>query len=412
MADINITTKAGTISGFCDQQFEDVAAEFVKNFEERGEVGASVCLNVEGQTLLDLWGGYADPMTQSPWQKDTLSLVYSCTKAATALCAHRLIDQGKMQLDAKVAQYWPEFAQNGKDTITVRMMLNHSAGLPAFREPIKQGGYYDWDYMIQRLAAEAPFWQPGTRHGYHMLSFGWTVGELVRRVSGMALGGYFKENFAGPLGRDYWIGLPLEHEARTAKMIPHQRSAEDTPTAFMTNLMTDPSSVQHLCLLNSGNHQADCRQAHEAEIGGAGGIANARALAGLFAPLANDGSLHGVRLLSPEHIHKMSAVSMATMEAATLLIPTRFAVGFMKSMDNRSRHTGALETAIMGDQAFGHVGAGGSIGFADPECRLGFGYSMTKMGEGMMLNERGQTLVDTAYKTLGYRTNAPGHWVK
>jgi CubicO group peptidase (beta-lactamase class C family) len=412
MPQMNVKTKSGNVSGFYDPKFQDVAEEFVKNFELRGEVGASVCLNVEGETLLDLWGGYRDPAAQTPWGKDTLSLVFSCTKAATALCVHKLIDQGEIALDAKVSQYWPEFSQNGKQNVTVRMMLNHSAGLPAFREPIKEGGYYDWDYMIERLSVEAPFWEPGTRNGYHMISFGWTVGELVRRVSGISLGRYFKDNFADPLGLDYWIGLPQEHEERVARMIPHVPSVGDMPTTFITNMMTKPASIQHLCFLNSGNYQPNSREAHAAQIGGGGGIANARALAGLFAPLANGGSLNGVTLLSRDHIAMMSAVSVATMEDATLLIPTRFALGFMKSMDNRQRSTGELETAIIGDKAFGHVGAGGSIGFADPECQLGFGYSMTKMGTGLMLNERGQILVDTVYKTLGYRTDAPGHWVK
>ena len=412
MSKINVKTKTGTVSGFCDPKFQNVAEEFVKNFEARGEIGASVSINVEGETLLDLWGGYSDPDTKSPWRKDTLSLVFSCTKAATALCAHRLIDQGEMDLDANVSQYWPEFARNGKENVTVRMMLNHSAGLPAFREPIKVGGYYDWDYMIERLSAEAPFWDPGTRNGYHMMTFGWTVGELVRRVSGISLGRYFKENFADPLGLDYWIGLPEEHEERTARMLPYTPSSDDKPTAFMTSMMTKPTSIQHLCFFNSGHYQPNCREAHASENGGAGGIANARALAGLFAPLANGGSLKGVTLLSSDHIEKMSMVSMATMEDATLLIPTRFALGFMKSMDNRYRSLGELETTIIGEKAFGHVGAGGSIGFADPECQLGFGYSMTQMGPGLMLNDRGQMLVDTAYKTLGYRTNEPGHWIK
>jgi CubicO group peptidase (beta-lactamase class C family) len=412
MSELNVITKTGIVRGFCDPSFQNVAEEFINNFEMRGEVGASVSLNLEGETLVDLWGGYRDPAAKLPWKKDTLSIVFSCTKAATALCAHQLIEQGKMQLDARVTRYWPEFGQNGKENITVRMMLNHSAGLPAFREPIKEGGYYDWQYMVDRLSAEAPFWEPGTRSGYHMVSFGWTVGELVRRVSGMSLGRYFKENFAKPLGLDYWIGLPQEHEGRTAHMIPYVPSLEDKPTAFTSKLMTDPTSIQHLCFLNSGRHQPDSREAHAAEIGGAGGIANARALAGLFAPLANGGSLNGVTLLSGDHINMMSMISMATMVDLTLLIPTQFALGFMKSMDNRYRSTGDLETAIIGGKAFGHVGAGGSIGFADPECRLGFGYSMTKMGPGLLLNSRGQTLVNAAYKSLGYRTDKPGYWVK
>lgn len=412
MTNISESTKSGTVSGYCDPKFQSVAEEFIKNFSERGEIGASVSLNVEGEKLLDLWGGYRNPETKAPWQEDTLSIVFSCTKAATALCAHRLIDQGKMDLDAKVTQYWPEFGQNGKEDVTVRMMLNHSVGLPAFREPIKEGGYNDWDYMVERLAAEKPFWKPGTRNGYHMISFGWTVGELVRRVSGQSLGTYFKEQIAQPLGIDFWIGLPEEHESRTAHMIGHRPGPDDIKTDFTTALLTDPKSIQYLSFLNSGGHQHDSRAAHAAEIGGGGGIANGRALAGMYAPLANGGTLNGVDIVSADHISKMSAASMATMEDATLLIPTRFALGFMKSMDNRYRPAGEIESAIIGDRAFGHVGAGGSIGFADPDCKLGFGYSMTKMGAGLLLNSRGQSLVDATYRVLGYRTNEPGSWVR
>jgi len=412
MNSISVATATGTVNGFCDPKFDAVAEEFIRNFDQRGEQGASLSLNVEGQTLVDLWGGYQDPVSKTPWQQDTLSIVFSCTKAATALCAHHLIDSGQMDLDALVTDYWPTFGQQGKEAITVRMMLNHSAGLPAFREPVKKGGYNDWDYMVSRLEAEAPFWKPGTRNGYHMISFGWTVGELVRRVSGLSLGSYFKTHIAEQLGLDFWIGLPEEHEARCAHMIGYKPAAGEVQSAFTQALLTDPQSIQHLSFLNSGGHQHDSREAHAAEIGGGGGIANGRALAGMFAPLANGGALGAVKLLSRTHIDRMAAVSMATMEDATLLIPTRFALGFMKSMDNRHRPMGAIESAILGDHAFGHVGAGGSIGFADPDCQLGFGYSMTQMGAGLLLNPRGQSLVDAAYQVLGYKHCDAGYWSK
>lgn len=412
MITMSESTKSGPVNGYFDRRFEKLAEEFVRNFEQRGEVGASVCLNIEGQTVVDMWGGMRDPETGDHWHEDTLSIVFSCTKAATALCAHMLIERGQLDPNAKVTDYWPEFGQNGKENTTVLMMLNHSAALPALREPVKPGGYNDWDYMVERLAAESPFWEPGTRNGYHMITYGWTVGELVKRVSGKSLGTFFNDEIADPLGIDFWIGLPADKEPRVANMIPFAPDASVIPTDFVKALVSDPESIQYLSFLNSGGHLVDSRAAHAAEIGGGGGIANGRALAGMFKPLANDGKAGSVELLSGDTIKRISAVSMATQCDATLLIPTRFAQGFMVSMDNRGRSTGDQETALLGRDAFGHVGAGGSIGFADPECRMGFGYSMTQMGAGLMLNERGQSLVDAAYKSVGYRTNSPGFWVR
>lgn len=412
MPTIDETVPAGRVSGTCEPDFQPVADAFVQNFAERGEVGASLCLSVDGETKVDLWGGLAEAASGTPWERDTISIVFSCTKAATALCAHMLIDRGELDLHAPVADYWPEFACNGKENATVAMMLDHSVGVPALRDPVKPGGYYDWDYMVERLAAEAPFWEPGTRNGYHMISFGWTVGELVRRVSGKSLGTFFKDEIATPLGLDFFIGLPEAEEARVSRVIPFTPGPDTQPSDFTTALISDPKSISHLSLLNSGGYSPDAREAHAAEIGGGGGIANARALAGMFEPLANGGEARGVRLLSADHIARMSAVSMATNRDATLLIPTRFALGFMRSMDNRHRPTGDVESAILGRQAFGHVGAGGSIGFSDPDCGLAFGYSMNKMGAGLLLNERGQAVVDATYRCLGHRTDAPGFWVR
>lgn len=412
MITVSESTKAGLVNGRYDTRFEKVAEEFIRNFEQRGEVGASVCLNIEGETVVDMWGGLRDPEVGDNWQEDTLSIVFSCTKAATALCAHILIERGQLDPNAKVTDYWPEFGQNGKENTTVLMMLNHSSALPALRETVKPGGYNDWNYMVERLALETPFWEPGTRNGYHMITYGWTVGELVRRVSGKSLGTFFKDEVADPLGIDFWIGLPEDKEPRVANMIPFVPDASVVPTDFVKALVSDPQSIQYLSFLNSGGHQVDSREAHAAEIGGGGGIANGRALAGMFNPLANDGKAGTVELLSGDTIKRISAVSMATQCDATLLIPTRFAQGFMVSMDNRARPTGDQETTLLGRDAFGHVGAGGSIGFADPECRMGFGYSMTQMGAGLMLNERGQSVVDAAYKSAGYRTNSPGFWVR
>lgn len=407
MKQIDIETAKGRIQGQLDPAFEGVLDAFVTNFEQRDELGASVALRVGGELRVDLWGGRVNETDATPWTADTVSLVFSVTKAATALCAHLLAERGQLDLHAKVTDYWPEFGAAGKETATVAMLLNHSVGLPAFREPMQAGGYYDWDYMVGRLEAEEPFWEPGTRNGYHMISFGWTVGEIVRRVSGRSLGTYFAEEIAGPLGIDFWIGLPETIEPRVSRMIPWAPGPEGPFTDFTQALIADPKSIPALSLLNSGGYTPDAREAHAAEIGGGGGISNARGVSGMFEPLA----LGGGDLFSRDGVTRMSQVSMATQKDATLLIPTRFALGFMKSMDNRHRPHGNIESVILGERAFGHVGAGGSLGFADPDCRLAFGYSMNRMGAGLLLNDRGQALVDAAYAALGYRSNAGGVWM-
>jgi CubicO group peptidase (beta-lactamase class C family) len=402
----------GKIEGTCDARFLGVADEFEKNFTARGEVGASLCATLEGRTVIDLWGGSADPARNLPWERDTVSIVFSCTKGAVAICAHVLASRGLLDLEAPVAEYWPEFARNGKERATVRMMLDHSVGLPAFKTPVRHGGCTDWNYMVELLAAEAPFWEPGVRNGYHMLNFGWTVGELVRRVSGKSLGTFFRDEIAGPLGADFWIGTPESVEPRVAPMRMFMPSPGDAISEFTQTLMTDPQSISALSLLNGGGFDPNSRECHAAEIGGGGGISNARGLAAVYAPLACGGSLGKVKLVDSESLSRMGQVAMATNRDATLLIPTRFALGFMKSMDNRRRSRGDKDSAVLSSAAFGHVGAGGSIGFADPVEGLSFGYSMNQMGASILLNPRGQTLVDATYRTLGYRSDASGVWTK
>ena len=408
---------AGAIGGSCRPGFERVAEAFERNLKEKGEIGASVCLTVGGETVVDLWGGVADPKTKAPWTRDTVGIVFSCTKGATAVCAHVLASRGQLDLDAPVAELWPEFAQHGKDRVTTRMMLDHSSAVPAVRAPVKDDGPYDWAYMTDRLAAEVPFWEPGTRNGYHGFTFGWTVGEMVRRASGKSLGTFFREEIAGPLGLDFWIGLPEAIEPRVAPIVPHVYKAADAVTPFMRDLATNKESVAALFYFNNGAWRsggANSRAGHAAEIGAANGITNARGLAGMYAPLANGGG----DLVDATTLARMGEVSMATHDDATLRIPTRFALGFMKSMDNRKRSMAAklwgedCDSVIMGSAAFGHVGAGGSLGFADPAAGMSFGYTMNRMGPGLLMNERGQSLVDAAYRSLGYENKDGGVWVK
>ncbi len=399
------------VHGSCEPRFQAVREEFERNFEQRGEVGASVCVTVQGHTVVDLWGGKANVETGAAWNEDTVSIVFSSTKGATAICAHILASRGQLDLNAPVARYWPEFAQSGKENIPVKMLLNHQAGLPAVRDPLPQGAYADWDLMVNTLATQEPFWEPGTRNGYHALTFGWLVGEVVRRVSGKSLGSFFRDEIANPLGLDFWIGLPEDKEARVAPMI----AAEPDPNSLFFREIANPGSLQSLVLLNSGGYMGaepeyDTRAAHAAEIGGAGGITNARGLAGMYEPLALGGKKGGVELVNADTLAQMGRVSSSTGRDAVLIMPTRFALGFMKTMDNRGEPMGVQDSVLTSEEAFGHVGAGGSFGFADPKAGMSFGYTMNRMGAGASLNERGQSLVDAVYRALGYRSSDSGAW--
>lgn len=401
------------IGGHCAPGWEPVHDAFAANFRNHGEMGASLCIYADDRKVIDLSGGMIVDGGAEDWTADTLAVVFSNTKGATALCAHLLIDRGLLDLDAPVAEYWPEFARNGKERATVAMMLSHAAGVPGFRDPVKPGGVTDWDYMIRRLEEEEPFWGPGTRHGYHAVTFGFTVGELVRRISGRSLGTFFREEIAGPLGIEFWVGLPAELEPRVAPYVPP--TPGPIPNGFQIAL-GQPGSLASLAVLNTGGYTLidahggrgmDTREAHAAEIGGAGGIANARGLAGLYRPLAAGGGA----LFSADAVHRMSQTYCAGLIDPVLQMRTHFASGFMKTTDNR-RSGDANDGMVIGTNAFGHPGAGGSLGFADPDCGLAFGYMMNVLGSGVLLNTRGQSLVDAAYRCLGYRTNAPGAWVR
>ena len=397
----------GRICGWCTPGFGGVLDAFRANFDARGEVGASVCVVRGDETLVDLWGGLArlakDDEPAVDWQQDTIGVVYSCTKAATALCLHRLIEQGAIGLDDLVTKIWPAFAAGGKQATTVAMMLCHTAPVPHLREPIRAGGLIDWDYMVGRVAAEDAFWTPGTRQGYHGLTYAWTVGNLVRLVSGKSLGRYFAEEIAGPLGLDFHIGLPEAMENRVAPMIAPDRAEVNFASRFFQQATREPGSLPNLFLFNQGNADFNSRAVHAAQIGSANGITNARGLAGLYAPLAAGGK----DVVHPDTIARMSRVCAATFDDAVLLQPMRFAQGFMASTDNRAN---GGDSVLIGESAFGHVGMGGSIGFADPTAGVGFGYTMNRMGPGILLNPRGQGLIDATYAALGWSSNRTGAW--
>jgi CubicO group peptidase (beta-lactamase class C family) len=406
------------IHGMHEPRFVEVLAEFERNFAQRGEVGAAVTVMVDGKTVVDLWGGVADPRTGQEWTEDTLVDVWSCTKGATALCAHILADRGELDLHAPVARYWPEFGQNGKESVLVHQLLDHQAGLAGVREPLPPGAFYDWDLMTSVLARAEPLWEPGTTHGYHGLTFGFLVGEVVRRVSGRPLAQFFADEVADPLDLEFWLSLPESEEHRVAPTLPADPAKPGAlvPTLYMV-AMSDPTSIPGLMLLNSGGYlmpgESNTRAAHAATIGSLGAVTNSRGLAGMYRPLSLCGTYADVRLVRPNQIPLMSTVTSACSKDAAVLVTSRFANGFLKTIDNRHLAANDKEGVLLSEEAFGHSGMGGALGFADPRARLSFGYAMNQQGIGIGVNERGQSLVDATYRALGYHQVTPnGAWFK
>jgi CubicO group peptidase (beta-lactamase class C family) len=322
-----------------------------------------------------------------------------------ALCTHMLVERGLLDLDAPVARYWPEFAQADKAHIPVRWLLSHRAGLPAIRQDMPPQSLYDWHAFIRALAEEAPWWVPGTQHGYHALTFGYLVGEVIRRISGTSVGQFFRTEVAGPLGADCFIGVPEAEDTRAAEILP------DLPplpgeTTIWDILLRDPASMVTRAFANPPRDPEvrNTRVWRAAEIPASNGHMTARALARIYGALAAGGILDGIRLLHPATIDA-AIVEQSSGPDAILPFPTRFGLGFMLTMPEPAGTSGTGIPLTFGPnpRAFGHPGAGGSIGFADPDGRIGFGYVMNQYQTGTPRNPdlRWVTLVEAAYKSLG-----------
>jgi CubicO group peptidase (beta-lactamase class C family) len=384
------------IQGECDQRFSLVKEVFANNMRGETEIGEGVAVTLGGKPVVDLWGGYIDSKHTSVWQKDTIVNVFSTTKGVVAICALRLVEAGLLDLDRPVAHYWPEFEEKGKDNITVRQVLSHQAGLPAIREKLPDEALYDWDRMCGALANEEVWWEPGTDHGYHAATFGWLVGEVIHRITGKTVGQYIMQELADPLGLEFYLGLNDEQISRTARISQYKDLSENPETLpLIREIMENPSGMTSLAFTNPFSIVTGTNTEHwrRSEIPSANGHCTARALARLYGALACGGELDSVRVLGKETLDLCSAETSIGNDLV-LNVGTRFSHGFMMSQDYAGAAFGP------GERSFGHPGAGGSVGFADPDAEIGFGFVVNKMGPHILLDPRATKLIDAVYACL------------
>jgi len=375
------------IDGICDPKFLRLKDAFAENFASRGEPGAAIALSVNGHVVADLWGGWRDAARTKPWQRDTLVNFFSVSKALCTIAALRLVERRELALDVPVVSVWREFAQAGKETITLRQILSHRAGLPSISAPMPEGSALNWSQMTDALAAQEPWWEPGTAHGYHVNTFGFLVGEIVRRVDGRTIGTILREEIGAPLGADVHIGLPAREHARVAEFLwPDVPSAHGMPAAdelMRFNAYWNPPGI-------SGGGWVNRPEWRLGEIPSTNGHGTARGIACIYAALANGGEIGGVRLLDSE---TLSAATVEHSHGHDLVNqrPSRFGLGFQLTQPERP----------LGPNpgAFGHFGAGGSLGFCDPDSGVAFGYVTNDMGPRWQ-NPRNKALLEAIYATL------------
>jgi CubicO group peptidase (beta-lactamase class C family) len=373
------------IHGTVDDRFAGVRDALAASFDTGKDVGASVSIVHDGRTVADIWGGTIDD-AGTPWAEDTIINVWSTTKTMTALCALILADRGDLDLHAPVARYWPEFAAEGKEAVEVRHLLGHTAGLSGWQEPMEEADLYDWEKATARLAAQAPWWEPGTASGYHAITQGYLVGEVIRRVSGQTVGSFFASEVAGPLGADFHIGTGPEHDDRVARVIPPRPL-----TATLEGL--DMESITIRTLVNPMlRAEASWDEAwRRAEIPAAGGHGNARSVARVQSVLAHGGEIDGIRLLSEQGCRAVFE-QQATGIDMVLGVPLTLGIGYGLS---------SPETPIGLNESTCYWGGwGGSIVVCDLENRLCVSYVMNRMGEGTVGDERGIGILFAAYAAL------------
>ncbi len=382
------------IHGTVADGFGAVADAFEKNFSDDGELGAAFSVYVDGEMKADLWAGTADKASGRLWGEDTLQLVFSTTKGAAAICIARLVEAGLIAYSDTVATYWPEFAANGKGDITIAQMMSHQAGLPYLDAQLGFADAMAVTPMVEALAAQAPIWDPGTKHGYHAVTYGWLAGELLRRVDGRTLGRYFADEIATPLGLEFWIGLPESEEGRVSTLEAVPPPEDPNVAALMEQFMGPGTTVWKALTVNgalttTGDENAfNTRAVHATEMPAANGITTARSLARMYA--ATVGPVDGVRLVDAATVEAARAEAVNGPDAV-LVFPSQFGMGFMLH--------GTL-TPMFSGASFGHAGAGGSLGYADVDAKIGYGYVMNQMAGGIAGDPRTIVLTEAVRASL------------
>jgi CubicO group peptidase (beta-lactamase class C family) len=400
-----MTINEVAVEGFVAPGFEGVREAFEENFRENDEKGASVGVYVDGDLKVDLWGGVADVTTGRPWQADTVSIIYSATKGATAILAWLLAQRGLLDFDAPVTKYWPEFGGGGKSDVPVRYLFTHQVGLPYLDQQLTRDEVLEGSRIVEVLEQQAPVWKPGTAHGYHALTYGWLTGALIARATGKRLGQVFAEEIAGPLQLDFHIGLPASDIPRVAPLVdmpPPDPSALDaiTDPALKETLMAlgaaalDPQSTYSRALTTNGALPTpdattwNDPRVYQAEMPAANGISHGRSLARLYA--ATVSGVDGQRLLSDDTVDKARAEQVNGADQ-TLLLPSRFGTGFQLPQPGSS---------LLSDDSFGHVGAGGAMGFGDTRYKVGFGYVQNQLLGGPAGDPRTRGLIAAVQKAV------------
>ena len=399
------------IEGYCDDRFLEAKTLFEKNINNGFELGGAVSVELKGKKIIDIWGGYIDQAKTIRWEENTIINVFSTTKGIAAICLLQLIEKGLLDLDKPVATYWPEFSENAKENIPVRYLFCHKSGLCGIKTPLKTGAFTDWNLICSELAKQSTFWEPGTAHGYHGLTYGFLIGELLRRIDGRTIGTYFREEIADPLDIDFWIGLPDSEFHRVSDIYPAKSGLIEKLLPILTKLPKSfsPKRFQILFDFNdTSTHtgaafnnpkisndeifEANTSAWRQAEIPAANGHGSARSIAKLYGILANGGNRGEVHVLNPETIELGRTTESEGKDLVLGNMHTRFGLGFMLGTKDVS----------MGPNinSFGHGGAGGSLGFADPDNNISLGFVMNQMHQGITAWKTATEVADSVYKTL------------
>jgi CubicO group peptidase (beta-lactamase class C family) len=370
--------------------FEAVRDAFADNLESGRDVGASFAAYHRGRKVVDLWGGVADPQTGRPWEQDSIILVFSTTKGATALCANVLAERGELDMNAPVARYWPEFAQGGKAEIPVKFLLSHQAGLAWIDGEMSLEEALSWEPVVSALARQTPHWEPGAQHGYHATTYGWLVGEVIRRITGTSVGTFFRAEIAEPLDLDFWIGLPEAQEHRVVPLIPFELPAGSDLKQAMEAFLGPDSGIGKALTAPGGalDEQVwNLRAVRAAEVPAANGVTDARSLARMYASMI--GETDGVRILGQDQLKRATTQLTRGPNAVLFDLDIQFGLGYMVP---------SSLIVMAGPRSFGHFGAGGSVGWADPDADLAVGYVMNRMDIGLAGDVRSTNLFTAAHE--------------